>query len=218
MDHDGLQLFSRLEEDGAFGCFTYEFPGYPKCSRDLLDSVSELNFLEQHLSPSARARLRIIDVGAGYGRLAYRAASALDNLRDYCCVDAVAESTFLCDYYVRFRDVVPPVRVVPLHEVQSMRAGGFDAAVNVHSFSECSLGAIEWWMSQLVRLRVPSLFIVPNEPSGFLSLEVDGSRLDYLPVIEESGYRMKVDEPRFRDASVSELLNVHDRYYLFELA
>jgi FkbM family methyltransferase len=216
VERDRLGLVDTLGEDGAFGCFTYDFPGYPRCSRDLLDSVSELDFLDRHLGITSREGLRVIDVGAGYGRLAHRAAQALDRLGDYCCVDAVPESTLLSEYYTGFRGVSPPVRVVPLPEVPALPAGGFDLAVNVHSFSECPRAAIAWWMDELARLEVPTLFVVPNEASGFLSLETDGSRLDYLGAIEEAGYRLKVDEPMFLDDGVRELVDVHDRYYLFE--
>jgi FkbM family methyltransferase len=216
VEHDRLDLLGRVGEDGAFGCFTYDFPGYPRCSRDLLDSVCELDFLDRHLDITSREGLRVLDVGAGYGRLAHRAVQTLDKLGDYCCVDAVPESTFLSEYYTDFRGVSPPVRVVPLPEVPALPAGGFDLAVNVHSFSECPRAAIAWWMHELARLEVPTLFVVPNEASGFLSLETDGSRLDYLSVIEDAGYRLKVDEPMFLDDSVRDLVDVHDRHYLFE--
>jgi hypothetical protein len=216
MKNDHLHLLDQLDEDGAFGCFAYSFPGYPTCSRDLLDSVSELSFLDRHLSLASRHAVRILDVGAGYGRLAHRAAVAFPGLLDYCCVDAVAESTFLCDYYTRFRGVAPPVRVTPLTEVPALKTGNFDLAVNVHSFSECTREAIAWWVDELARLQVPTLFIVPNEKTGFLSLENDGNRLDYSTVLEDAGYRLKVEEPMFVDESVQTLMDVHDRYCLFE--
>jgi FkbM family methyltransferase len=215
VEHDRLRLLDRLGEDGAFGCFAYDFPGYPRCSRDSLDSVCELDFLDRHLEITSHRGLRVLDVGAGYGRLAHRAVQAVGGLRDYCCVDAVAESTFLSEYYTKFRGVSPPARVVPLTDVPGLATGAFDLAINVHSFSECPRAAIAWWMSELSRLEIPILFVVPNEPSGFLSLETDGSRHDYLGVIEDAGYRVKVDEPMFLDESVRELVEVHDRYYLF---
>jgi SAM-dependent methyltransferase len=214
---DRGSLLKELGEDGLFGCWTHRFAGHPACSRDLLDSVNELGFLRRNLTAFSEPRLRVIDIGAGYGRLAYRTAQALPGLQDYCCVDAVAESTFLCEFYSRFRGVSPPVRVVPLNEVPGLERGSFDLAVNVHSFSECNLAAIEWWLDQVVRLRVPHLFVVPNEPAGYLSTESDGSRTDYLPAIESAGYRLAAEEPVFLDAAVRELLGVADRFCLFEL-
>lgn len=214
---DIRSLIAQLGEDGLFGCWTYRFPGEAPCSRDLLDSVNELSFLDRSLDLFARRGLRVLDIGAGYGRLAHRFAQALPDLLDYCCVDAVPESAFLCEYYTRFRGVAPPARVVALPGVPALSGGAFDLAVNVHSFSECALASIEWWTAQLGRLRVPHLFLVPNEVSGFLSTEADGSRRDYLPAISAAGYRLLEEEPVYDDPAVRELLDVRDRFCLFEL-
>lgn len=215
---DGGQLLSRLDEDGLHGCFTYRFPGHPTCSRDLLDSVCELAFLDRHLGVTTANDLRVLDIGAGYGRLAHRTAVACKDLADYCCVDAVPHSTFLSEYYLDARGVAPPGRVVALPDVPGLEPGGFDLAVNVHSFSECTLDAIRWWLDVLVRLEVPRLFVVPNEPTGLLSLEADGTRLDVLPVLEAAGFRLTVEEPAILDESVRALLDLHDRHCLFERA
>ncbi|HET9733606.1 MAG TPA: putative sugar O-methyltransferase [Acidimicrobiales bacterium] len=217
IERDTPRLLDKLDEDGAFGCWTYEFPPHKPCSRDLLDSVNELLFLERHLSILSAADLRILDVGAGYGRLAHRASQAVGSLSTYCCVDAVPESTFLSEYYSSFRSVAPPVQVVPLPDVPDLPPGGFDLAVNVHSFSECALAAIEWWMGRLAELRVPSLFLVPNERAGFLSTEADGTRRDYLPVIESSGYRLVAEEWSFDDPALRAAIGIGDRYCLFQL-
>jgi SAM-dependent methyltransferase len=217
MDRDHRGLVASLGEDGAFGCWTYDFPGYPRCSRDLLDSVNELLFLDRTLSLFDQKGLRVLDIGAGYGRLAHRAAQALPGLADWCCVDAVPESTFLSEFYLAFRGVAPPTRVVALDEVPALEPGSFDLAVNVHSFSECTRAAIAWWMAELERLRVPRLFLVPNEPSGFLSTEPDGRRLDYLPVLESHGYHLSTEELVFNDPAVRALMDIHDRFCIFEL-
>lgn len=216
-DRDTPGLLERLDEDGAFGCWTYEFPGQKTCSRDLLDSVNELLFLDRHLSILQAGTVSILDIGAGYGRLAHRASKAIECLSAYCCVDAVPESTFLCEYYSSFRSVAPPVRVVPLPEVPHLLPGQFDLAVNVHSFSECPLAAIEWWMRLLAKFRVPRLFLVPNEQTGFLSTEKDGSRKDYLPLIEASGYRSVAEEWAFDDPALRQAIGIADRFCLFEL-
>ncbi len=214
---DARGLLRELGEDGAFGCWTFTYPGFPTCSRDLLDSLNELYFLDRHLDVFSRTGLRLIDIGAGYGRLAHRASSALSGLSDYCCVDAVPESTFLCEYYTQFRGVAPPARVVPLPEVPNLPPASFDLAINVHSFSECTLAATEWWMRELARLHVPWLFLVPNEAAGFLSLEADSSRIDYLPAIESAGYRLVAEERVFADDAVRELIEINDRFCLFQL-
>lgn len=212
---DAPGLLDQLHEDGEFGCWTFQFEGLPRCSRDLLDSVNELLFLHEHLAVLDGSRPRVLDIGAGYGRMGHRYATAVPATVDYCCVDAIAESTYLSEYYLQHRGVVPPARVVPLTEVDALVPGAFDLAMNIHSWSECTLAAISWWTHHLARLEVPALFVVPNEPAGFLSLEVDGRRLDYLPVLDAAGYRPVVDEPAFSPA-VRSALGMHDRYCLFE--
>lgn len=214
-DHHGL--LDRLVEDGSFGCWTYQFDGMPLLSRDLLDSVNELLFLDRHLGALDGTFPRVLDIGAGYGRMAHRYVVATKNTEDYCCVDAVAESTFLCEYHLEHHGL-DAARVVELNDVDDLAAGQFDLALNIHSWSECPLSAIEWWVSHLSRLEIPRLFLVPNEADGFLSLEPDWSRRDYLPLIEAAGYRTVVDEPAFADPATRAALEIEDRHYLFELA
>lgn len=216
-ERDALGLLDVLKEDGAFGCWTFAYEGHPRISRDLLESVLEISFLERRLGLSGRERFSVLDVGAGYGRLAHRMAAAYANLGDYCCTDAVAEATFLSEYYLRHRGAMPPARVVGLHEIDTLVAGAFDLAVNIHSFSECSLAAVRWWSALLAELEVPDLLVVPNEPRELLSLEPDGSRRDFAPVLEEAGYELIAREPVFDDPAVRDLVGVADHFHLFAL-
>jgi SAM-dependent methyltransferase len=215
-ERDHLGLLDTLAEDGAFGCWTFRFPSSDPISRDLLDSVRELAFLDRELAITTWDGLRILDVGAGYGRLAHRAAQALPALGDYCCVDAIPESTFLCEYYLRHREVSPPARVVPLDGVRTeLKPGSFDLAINVHSFSECPFDAIRWWLNELARLEVPRLMLVPNDGTALLSLEADGSRRDFSGLLRAAGYRLAARDPAVADAEVRELLELHDHLHLF---
>ena len=215
---DPAGLLERLGEDGAFGCWTYRYPGLPPVSRDLLDSVNELLFLDRGLDLLDRRGLRVLDIGAGYGRLAWRMIQAVPEVADYCCVDAIAESTFLCDYYLRYRGVAPPARVVPLDQAgTALREAQFDLVVNVHSFSECPLAAIVGWFEHVARLRAPYQFIVPNQGERFLSLEPDRTSRDFRPLIEQAGYELVRSEPVVEDDAVRELVGVFDYYHLFKL-
>jgi SAM-dependent methyltransferase len=215
-ERDQLGLLDKLDEDGAFGCWTYDYEGYGKFSRDLIESVNELTFLERELRLSTQDFFSVLDVGAGYGRLAHRATAAFEAIDDYCCVDAVPESTFLCDYYLRYRQATPRARVVPLHELDTLERRGFDLAVNVHSWSECTHEAIAWWVDRLAALDVPKLLVIPNEPTDLLSLEADGSRRDFAPLLERAGYELVKREPVIGDPAVAELLRLHDHFHLYE--
>ena len=216
LDEDSLGLVEKLGEDGSFGCWLFEYEGYPPCSRDLLDSVLELTFLDRQWKVLRTPGLRVLDIGAGYGRLAHRWSQAAPDLADYCCTDAIPESTFLSEYYLHFRNVAPPGRVVPLNRVPELPLGGFDIAVNIHSFSECTRESVRWWMDQLRRMEVSRLFLVPNEADGFCSTELDGARLDVTDLLHDAGYRLAHEEPVFRDPAVRRLLDVHDRFCLYE--
>jgi SAM-dependent methyltransferase len=215
MARDGAGLLKTLSEDGAFGCWTFKFEGLPRCSRELLDSVNELLFLDAELGVRAGTCPRVLDIGAGYGRMAHRYVTAVPQTIDYCCVDAIAESTFLSEFYVRYRGVAPPARVVPLFDILSLEPGAFDLALNIHSWSECTLDAIGWWAGVLARLQVPRVFVVPNEDQGFASFEVDGRRLDYRPTLEAVGYQLVRDVPAFSPA-IATALSRRDRFCLFE--
>ncbi len=217
-EHDVLGLLDRLEEDGAFGCWSYSYIGLGRVSRDLLQSINEISFLERRLQISTRAPLRVLDIGAGYGRLAHRMTTALPNLADYCCTDAVPEATFLSSWYLRYRGCVPPARVARLDRIHDeLGPGAFELALNIHSFSECPLAAIRWWVELAASLRIGHLLIVPNDPTELLSTEANGSRLDFAPVLADAGYRLECREPVIDDPAVRQLLPLEDHFHLFAL-
>ena len=87
------ELGDKLVEDDYFGNITFDIDG-KLVSRDLLDSLVEIYFLDRHLGlASAAPGLTVLDIGAGYGRLAHRILSALPSATRYLCSDAIAEST-----------------------------------------------------------------------------------------------------------------------------
>jgi putative sugar O-methyltransferase len=184
--HGALGLLDTLEEDGAFGAVTFELDGR-RVSRDLLDSALEIEALAAWLGADRLAAARVLDVGAGYGRLAHRLCSWAPNAR-VVATDAVPLSTFVCDYYLGYRGVTN-AQVVPLDEAESAIArGGFDLAVNIHSFGEAPRPAIAWWIGQIAAAGVPRLWIVHVERELF-ALENDLSRRSYDDVLAEFGYR-----------------------------
>jgi hypothetical protein len=197
---DRLGLLDKLTEDENFGNFVFPIGGR-RVSRDLLDSLAEIYFLDRHCRIGSRSGFRVLDVGAGYGRLAHRMVSALSGLDQYYCTDGIAASTFVSEYYLRFRRAHKAV-VVPLDEIETMlEEHSIDLAVNIHSFSECSLQAIEWWIRLLSKHRVRNLMIVPNDRGGRL-LTNDGQ--EFLPLLERYRYQTVVKEPKYLDPVVQE--------------
>ena len=212
----GVSL-ERLMEDGAFGSLSFDFEGLGRVSRDRLDSVLELDFVERTTGLISKPGLRVLDIGAGYGRLAHRTCELAD-VADYACVDAIPTSTFLCEFYLRHRQLTGRARAVPLDEVIERKSelGNFDIAFNVHSWSECTLAAVTWWVELVASLNVPYLFIVPNQHDRFITREQDSSRKDFLPAIQNAGYTLVAEEWLFEDANVRRLLGISDRLYMFK--
>jgi SAM-dependent methyltransferase len=217
---DTLGLLDIFTEDGDYGVFTFPTGDTDKdgknrfVSRDLLDSVSELLFLERALQISHLPELKVLDIGAGYGRLAYRAVTALRNIGTYFCIDAIPESTFLSSYYL-LRKGAAGTRVVAFDDQQDLVPGTIDLAVNIHSFSECSMEAVDYWVSRCAELKIEYLFIVPN-----MSLEgekavrmIDGT--DFSPLLAQYGYRLCHAEPKYGNPEVQKYGVSPKWYYLF---
>jgi len=194
---DQLKLLDRLDEDGAFGAHVFNVGR--TISRDLLDSVLELNFLDRQLGIGGKETV-MLDIGAGYGRLAHRAVMGLHSVACYICMDAIAASTFLCEYYTRYRELGDRVRVVPLHESEgALESQRVDLAVNIHSWSECKLGAIDWWVALLRRHGVRQLMVVPNRVSADETRMLTNLAEDFSAVLESHGYTLVARERKYTD-------------------
>ncbi|MGH7125754.1 MAG: putative sugar O-methyltransferase [Stellaceae bacterium] len=192
---DALGLFGVLTEDELFGAVTVPFEHGYLVSRDLLDSINELNLIARWLGCGRDSAVSLLDIGAGYGRLAHRLVSSFPNAT-IVCVDAVAVSTFLCEFYLDFRKLGERAEAVTLDRAAEQLAGReFDLVTNIHSFSECPASSIEWWLECLDTVRVGSLLIVPNDGDRLLSKEANGTRLDFGPLLERHGWRPVRQEP-----------------------
>lgn len=213
---DRFGFLDRLSEDESFGNFVFPIAARP-VSRELLDSIAEIYFLDRHLGLSSRVHFSVLDVGAGYGRLAHRMVSALEGVESYYCTDAVAVSTFVSEYYLRFRGV-DRATVIPLDEIEGfLDTHSVDLAINIHSFSECRLEAIEWWIRLVSRHRVKNLMIVPNRStSGGRELLTNRGE-NFLPLLEKYGYRTVVKEPKYLDPVVQEFGLQPSWHHLLEL-
>ncbi len=165
---DKLNLLNTLKEDKLFGAVNYEFLDI-KISRDLLDSVLQINFIEENLKISEIPDLSVLDIGAGYGRFAHRLVTAMPNVRVYC-TDAVPESTFICEYYLSFRNVQDRAITIPFNEIEKFLDNNtIDIATNINSFPECTLEFIEWWLDLLKKYKIKYLIIIlPTRCGGSL--------------------------------------------------
>lgn len=216
---DRLGLYNVLEEDKFFGIRTVQLGG-KIISRDLLDSILEISFLEKMIGLSQQPGVNVLDIGAGYGRLAHRLVKSLPRIGKVFCVDALPVSTFLSEYYLRFRGIGNQAEVVPLYDLESILSRHrIDLAVNIHSFSECTHQAIEGWLDLLQRYGVKYLMVVPNAESHggtqLLSTEVDKTRIDFLPLILSKGYTLMKREPKYEDPVLQKHGLSPTHHYLF---
>ncbi len=219
---DKLGLLDILEEDNLFGCYTFSIIDNLCVSRDLLDSILEIYFLEQFIKISELSNVKVLDIGAGYGRLAYRMVKGLPNIENFFCVDAVAESTFISEYYLRFRGVNKKAVVIPLYDLENILANeSINLAINIHSFSECTLASIKAWLDILQKYKIEYLMIVPNyshhEETKLLTTEKTGEKFDFFPLIKSSGYKLLVSQPKYLDPVLQKHGVSPTYYYLFQL-
>jgi hypothetical protein len=214
---DNYKLLDQLTEDNAFGNFIFEIAGRV-ISRDLLDSIIEIDFLDRHLGLMSRRDVTVLDIGAGYGRLAYRVSTSVPGLREYLCVDAVPYSSFISEFYLRYRNAGDKTQVIELDQFErALTTKKIDIAVNIHSFSECRLAAIEWWVSRLARAEVAHLLIVPNALQSVGEVLHTNDQNDFSPILRKYGYRLLTREPKYRDPLLQKYAISPTHYFLFAL-
>ena len=211
VQNDRLGLMSIFDEDRKFGvesvllengCF----------SRDRVDSVIEINYFSKLIGLTRESNIRVLDIGAGYGRFSSRVLQAFPGAYVYCG-DVVPQATFLCDFYMKFKGFNSTHFTCGSYDGLEAESY-FDLAVNIHSFSEAPLVSIKKWLD-LVYLKAEYLFIVPSG-NELVSMEQDGSRESYEGYINQLGYELvektfKYDGEDFpRDLCLSPT-----NYYLF---
>jgi hypothetical protein len=179
----------------------------------LTDSIIEIDFLDRHLGLMSSPNVTMLDIGAGYGRLAHRVSATVPGLRRYICSDAIAYSTFVNEYYVGYRGVAEKTREIPLDEIERCLAKeSVDIAVNICSFPECRLDVIEWWISLTARRGIRHFLV----NCGSEQLQTNDGR-SFSRLFEKQGYRLLTREPKYRDALVQQYAIAPSYYFLFEL-
>lgn len=171
--------------DAEFGARVVETP-HGKLTRMWLDSNVEVDFLRRKFPHLDKAR--VLDIGAGYGRVAVTLQPLTDGC--YVCVDPVPVSTMVCRQYCqRFAPTVIVPSLPDFLDLHNRRFFRFDLAINIHSWNECTREQISAWLDVLDEAKIPHLFTVSHG-------QVDGSieqayyawepgRPSWLPLVEE---------------------------------
>jgi SAM-dependent methyltransferase len=216
----GEHYLNILTEDELFGVYTVVMQKRALLSRDLLDSVLEMMFMERCCGLSSGKLSRILDIGSGYGRLAHRIISSCGTVNQVLCVDAIPEAAFICEYYLHFRGVDHRAQVAPLPTIEIAIADARpQLALSIHCFDECSANATKWWLELLKRNSVEYLMVVPSanacQGDAILGKEADGSRRDFLPLILKSGYCLMAREPKYCDPALQTFGISPTEYFMF---
>ena len=159
---DEDKLLEKTKEDGSYGCKTYNTDN-TLISRDLLDSITEIYFLSRaqffkddqlkNFFPDLN-KLTILDIGAGYGRLCKRFTDCFPE-SNYLVTDAIPQSTYFSKIYLKNNN-----RVINLFDlVEKTKSLKIDVAINIHSFPECNINDVEWWVKFIHSKKIKIYFL-----------------------------------------------------------
>lgn len=206
---DKLELHTKLTETGSYGVETFNFDGR-LVSRDLIDSIIEINYLDEKLQFSKSSNFHILDIGAGYGRFAKRIQEGFSSIK-VSCIDAIPLSTCLSRVYLKDEIEAGKVTVHQLNTLDEVQEGEINLAINIHSFSEMSLPSIVTWVNCLLEKKIENIFIVPNGSSLALN---DGT--DFGRIFDEAGYQIVSVDDKFGHPDFSRFGIYPSTYFLLK--
>ncbi len=165
-----------LLRDAEYGASVVTTNALGDITRSALDAAVECDFLRRHLP---NYDMRVLDVGAGYGRLATAIEAYIPSLH-VTCVDAVPLSTFLCEWYTK--KYAPKVKTIHVSDINSVKC---DLAINVHSWNECNCEQVQAWVDKLLELGTQYLFTVSNDSTWYTIVGRAGGRgPSFRPILE----------------------------------
>jgi putative sugar O-methyltransferase len=177
-------LLNKTFECCSYGCKTYDFDNI-KISRDLLDSILEIYFLKSFF-PSL-TKLSLLEIGGGYGRLCKRYLDCFPNSK-YYITDAIPQSTFISKIYLNEKKN----NVIDLYDIQAkIKSLKIDIAVNIHSFPECNINDIEWWIKFINSNKIKYIFYVPNNPKSTPEFIPSNTGESILNLFNKYNYNVK---------------------------
>ena len=110
------------------------------------------------------------------------------------CTDPIPVSRLVCEKYLAFRGVT---RAMVIRPEDLGRLMAPDLAVNIHSWSECEISDVAWWLDWLADRDVDYLFTVPHDAAFLTGWGANGrwepSGPSFRPEIEKRGWRVKAE-------------------------
>jgi SAM-dependent methyltransferase len=219
---EAQDLLAACNEDDLFGAYAIRL-GSEVITRDRLDSVSQISFIRDELGLGSKS-FTVLDIGSGYGRFAHRLAQCFPNSR-VICTDAIPESLFLCEFYLKFRGVSDVAEVVEIPNLeQHLNRVSVDLAVAINSLSECSAVAIAWWLNLIREYKVPYLLFIPHATANtdggreLFSRELNPYRIaNVSQLLHNLGYRRIVIKPKYAEPELQRYGLTPTYYHLFAL-
>jgi hypothetical protein len=124
----------------------------------------------------------------------------------------------LSSYYLGFRGAGDRAKVIPLDEIAGELTGRkIDLAVNIHSFAECPIHVIDWWLKLLSENDVDRLMIVPNTKDRLLSKERNAPRRDFMPLVEAAGFELVRKQPKYGSSEFMQRHGLHGPFPMYYL-
>ena len=192
---DKDNLLNKTYECGLYGCKSYDFDNI-KISRDLLDSILEIYFLKSFFSNLNE--LSLLEIGGGYGRLCKRYLDCLPDSK-YYITDAIPQSTFFSKIYLNEKKN----SVINLYDIQEkIKSLKIDIAVNIHSFPECNINDIEWWIKFINLNKIKYIFYVPNNPKSTSNFMPSNTGESILNLFNKYNYIVKHFKNVFSDLNI----------------
>ena len=192
---DKDNLLNKTFECGSYGCKCYDFDNI-KISRDLLDSILEIYFLKSFF-PNLN-ELSLLEIGGGYGRLCKRYLDCIPNSK-YYITDAIPQSTFLSKLYLNGKND----SVINLYDIpEKIKTLKIDIAVNIHSFPECNINDIEWWIKLINSNKIKYIFYVPNNPQSTPEFMPSNTGESILDLFNKYNYTVKHFKNMFTELNI----------------
>tara|TARA_Y100000816_G_scaffold288138_1_gene272153 strand:+ start:904 stop:1734 length:831 start_codon:yes stop_codon:yes gene_type:complete len=192
---DKDNLLNKTFECGSYGCKSYDFDNI-KISRDLLDSILEIYFLKSFF-PNLN-ELSLLEIGGGYGRLCKRYLDCIPNSK-YYITDAIPQSTFFSKLYLNGKND----SVINLYDIpEKIKTLKIDIAVNIHSFPECNINDIEWWIKLINSNKIKYIFYVPNNPQSRPEFMPSNTGESILDLFNKYNYTVKHFKNMFTELNI----------------
>lgn len=173
--NDNLHLLNTLSEPPTGNPFVVEYKG-KLISQDLCNSIHEFYSIVKYLPASKK--LRIAELGSGYGRLGHVFLKALPK-SDYCFID-IPPALFIAQFYISkifpnekifkfrqfssFKEVKKEfeesrIRFLMPHQIELLPKKYFDLFINISSLHEMRRDQIKNYIKQVDKLTSGLFYI-----------------------------------------------------------